>query len=66
MTSMKVCAFGACRLSSIAMVAKSRIWTVAPLAYLKEIAQQKTTSHSAKAVLPKRATNEALSVAQQT
>ena len=35
MTSRKVCAFGALRLSSIAKVAKSKICRVAPLAYQK-------------------------------
>jgi hypothetical protein len=35
MTSRKVCAFGARRLSSMAKVAKSKICTVAPLAYQK-------------------------------
>ena len=35
MTSKKVCALGDLRLSSIAKVAKSRTWTVAPLAYQK-------------------------------
>jgi hypothetical protein len=32
-TSRKVCAFGALLLSSMAILAKSRIWTVAPEAY---------------------------------
>lgn len=35
MTSRKVCAFGDRRFSSMARVAKRRIWTVAPLAYQK-------------------------------